>query len=131
MLSKEHIKKGCELVDEYVLVEFPKYSVLSNRYYEFPFYNDGTPTRSHPEGSKWMQGHASIYRDFLQLVIEGINKEYRQNKEIGYCIDQMSDCIEVCIDMSDSCGCYFYTDYTETEAKETAIAYVFDNMEVE
>lgn len=111
-LSKEHLKNGCGLVDGYCIVD----KVLYCSYYERSIYSPIDP----------------LYRDFLQLVIEWINREIEDNY-CSYYIIQRPTGIQIKryssnYDMPDEH--ISFKDYRSiTEAKEKAIAYVFDNME--
>ena len=107
-LSKEHIEKGCELVEDYQTLRGYLHYVKEGK----GFY--AIIDKDSPE-----------YRDFLQLVIEAIDVNcdinimssfyqetktwtiYIESNNHNWCIDEIK---------------------TITEAKEKAIAYVFDNM---
>lgn len=114
-LSKEHIEKGCGLVD-------PKYGYY---YHEEAL---------HLRACMITNPNKPYYRDFLQLVIEAINK--KAFNDDSYSIIQ--DCCEVSIrdvnfftDLeSERVKRYNFSDYSHTEAKALSIAYVFDNIEV-
>ena len=103
-LSKEHIKRGCELISGY-----------------------------QPDGDIFKESndpcYEAMYRDFLQLVIEGINREYEDA-----CIEQLEQCIEATIAQSHYGAIervYYYSDMKPAEAKEKLIAYVLDNIKGE
>lgn len=114
-LSKEEIKKGCELVDA-------KYGY---------YYHDG-----------YLQLRACMitnpnkpyYRDFLQLVIEAIN-EKAENENYSMYIVQYIPALRVRFHELKKNIPYkqvknfSFKDSPITEAKEKAISYVFENME--
>jgi len=109
-LSKEHIKKCCELVDGYEYVDglYDKETGLKNECYDSIIENALDP----------------LYRDFLQLVIEGIEKDtsirfrhvratYNKFRIVIYRGDEKTHVVK---------------NDNVTEAKEQAIAHVLDNL---
>lgn len=119
-LSKEHIEKGCKLITHVDEFEFTyNHSVVQGFTYDNAYqYN-------------YIKSVDDVrYIAFLQLVIEAINRKWRKNEEMGWCIDQNGWFVETSFN-SKSHETYYLEDMDEIEAKEKAIAYVFDNMERE
>ena len=116
-LSKEHVEKGCGLLKDYHIDE------LTNRF----VYRKGELDPTHADPSIDVLFNEVLYRDFLQLVIEAI-----EEKE-GVIVSIWKDGSTYCYNVLDGCGdmqvsnCLIY--HTRIEAKEKAIADVFDNME--
>lgn len=105
-LSKEHIEKGFKLI-------LPEKAKNYESHYQY-IKDPNTPE----------------YRDFLQLVIEAINKSESKNK-----IVQTWSCIKIIykskkLEYVSKTERFPFSAYTITEAKEKSISYVFDNMEV-
>lgn len=110
-LSKEHIEKGCGIAIE-------GYSCKDGQLWSY-LHKEFVSEIDSPE-----------YRDFLQLVIEAL-----QEKEICYMSNDIFEDYKI-VNIYDSpvcCNDSFLDNKvcsTITQAKEKAIAYVFDNMRV-
>lgn len=123
-LTKEQLKECCELIDD-------EYGYCVDEY------NGVLRYTTVPEKQRMLHADISMpvlmypfyYRDFLQLVIEGINNKWRENDELGWCIDQNGWFVETSLD-SKPHTTYYLKDMSTTEAKEQAIIYCLDNMEV-
>lgn len=103
-LSKEHIERGCELVEDYENAPGIGMCYKGEDYIDKP-----------------------RYRDFLQLVIEGIEDKCR----LRLIRLAMSNIDYEWRNFDSSVFMRLYNNKSIIEAKEKAIAYVFDNMEVE
>lgn len=109
-LSKEHIEKGCELVEDY---EWYQNALCYSTLMETSGIGDCEP----------------LYRDFLQLVIEGINRSNEKNR-VYIRIVQFGGQILVANGYNEECFTHCGIALGIIQAKEKAIAYVFDNMKV-